>query len=55
MKKRRTCSLASVKAYWETDVSAAVEIVIRLSDNDRYDSQKFVREVIRKLKPWGVK
>jgi hypothetical protein len=32
-----------------------MDVVIRLSDNDRYDSQKFVREVMRKLKPWGIK
>lgn len=50
---KRTFSARAVKAYWETDISTAMDIVIRLSDNDRYDSHKFVREVIRKLKPWS--
>lgn len=51
--QKRTCSAKAVKAYWEADISTALDVVIRLSDNDRYDSAKFVREVIRKLEPWA--
>lgn len=47
----RTCREA--KAYWQADLSTAMDVVIRLSDNDRYDSPKFIREVIKALKPWG--
>lgn len=53
--QKRTCPVGSVKACWEADISTAMDVVIRLSDNDRYDSPKFVRDVIRKLKPWGSK
>lgn len=48
----RSCPETAKKACWQADLQTAVEVVIRLSDNDRYDSRKFVREVIRKLKPW---
>lgn len=51
--KARSCSVSAVKAYWQADVSTAMDVVIRLSDNDRYDSRKFIREVIRKLKVWS--
>jgi len=51
--QKRTCPAGAVKACWEADIGTAMDVVIRLSDNDRYDSKKFVREVIRKLKPWG--
>ena len=51
--QKRTCQVGAVKACWEADISTAIDVVIRLSDNDQYDGQKFVREVIRKLKPWG--
>lgn len=50
---KRTCRAVAVKACWEADISTAMDVVIRLSDNDRYDGPKFVREIIRKLKPWG--
>lgn len=46
-------SSAGLKACWEADISTAMDVVIRLSDNDRYQSDQFIREVIRKLKPWG--
>jgi hypothetical protein len=50
----RLCSPGKVKAYFQADIDAAMDVVIRLSDNDRYDGKKFIREVIRKLKPWGT-
>lgn len=49
----RQCNPDKVKAYFQADVDAAMDVVIRLSDNDRYDGKKFIREVIRKLEPWG--
>lgn len=51
---KRTCAKPSVQAYWEADISTAVDVAIRLSDNDNYDSHRFVREVIRRLKGWGA-
>ncbi len=52
-KQHRTCRADLVKAYWEADISTVCEVAIRLSDNDRWDSNKFLREVARKLKSFA--